>query len=253
VGTMRTAATARRRGRKRGSHRAASPRADGAGRGAAPSPFARLFASETLVSVLKLFLLNPERSYYQAQVATIAGARLYAAQRELARLERAGLVVREPSGNRVYYRANRRHPAFEDLKRAFLRTVLLGDSLRAALAPLAGKVQAAFVYGSYARGEEREHSDVDLFIVGELTASEEAEALGEAEEAVGRELNAVIFPPEEFREKAQAGHYFIADVLGNPKLFVIGDEDELAGLAGREAAAGSQGHSTRTGRSAEDR
>jgi predicted nucleotidyltransferase len=225
---MRTAATARRRGRKRGNHRAASPRGE---RGGALSPFARLFASETLVSVLKLFLLNPERSYYQAQVAAITGARLYPVQRELARLERAGLVVREPSGNRVYYRANRHHPAFEDLKRAFLKTVLLGDALRAALAPLAGKVQVAFIYGSYARGEEREHSDVDLFIVGDVTDDELSHVLWEAQTELGRELNDVVFPVAEFREKAQAGHYFIADVLENPKLFLVGDEDELARLA----------------------
>jgi predicted nucleotidyltransferase len=208
---------------------------------AATSPFARLFASETLVSVLKLFLMNAERAYYQAQVARITGARLYVVQRELARLERAGLVLREASGNRIYYRANRQHPALEDLKRAFLKTVLLGDSLRAALAPLAGKVRAAFIYGSYARGEEREHSDVDLFIVGDLTVSEEVEVLGEAGRAIGRELNTAIFPPEEFQDKAQSGHYFIEDVLRNPKIFIIGDENELAAAAGGGASPSPAG------------
>jgi predicted nucleotidyltransferase len=191
---------------------------------------------------LRFFLLHADRDFYQAQLVALSGGRLYLAQRELARLERAGLILREQKGNRVYYRANLRHPAFEDLKRAFLKTVALGDSLRSALAPLSDRVRVAFIYGSFATGEERPESDVDLFIVGELTAEEETDVLGEASKKLGRELNTAVFPPEEFRKKARAGHYFVEDVLRNPKVFVIGDEDELAGLAGRESAALPQAH-----------
>ncbi len=200
------------------------------------SPFAHLFASETLVALLKLFLLNQEQSYYQSQLVSLTGGRLYLVQRELARLERAGLVVKDPSGNRVYYRLNRNHPVVEDLKRVFLKTVALGDMLRTALAPLADRVKVAFIYGSYARGEEREHSDVDLFIIGDLKGREAADAFAPVGRELGRELNRAIFPVDEFREKAQSGHYFIEDVLCNPKLFLIGGESELRELADRQAA-----------------
>ena len=80
-----------------------------------------LFASGTLARLLTTFLTRPETALYQKELADGAGTGLYAVQRELARLERAGLVVRTPRGNRVYYRANRTHPAFEDLKRVIFK------------------------------------------------------------------------------------------------------------------------------------
>jgi hypothetical protein len=104
-----------------------------------------LFASRTLVALLTRFLMRPDERLYQQELAEAVGARLYLVQRELARLERVGLLTKTPRGNRVYYQANRSHPAFEDLKRVFLKTIALGDALRAALAPLADRVRVALV------------------------------------------------------------------------------------------------------------
>jgi predicted nucleotidyltransferase len=161
-----------------------------------------------------------------------AGTGLYAVQRELVRLEKAGLVIRTPRGNRVYYRANRSHPAFEDLKRVILKTIGLGDALRAALAPLADRVRVAFIYGSLARGEETAGSDIDLLLVGDLTLREASAVLGPAGRDLGREFNATVYPPEEFRTKAREGHHFISAVLKGEKIYLIGDEIALKGLAG---------------------
>lgn len=196
------------------------------------SPFSRLFSSDTLVALLKIFLLRPEEAFYQRELADATRARLYLVQRELARLERAGLVLKMPSGNRVYYRANRSHPALEDLKRAFLKTVALGDALRVALAPVADQVRVAFIYGSYASGQETAGSDIDLLLVGNLSAREAAAVLGPSGRELGREFNPTIYPPEEFRNKARAGHHFVKEVLKNPKVFLIGDDDALARLVG---------------------
>jgi len=191
-----------------------------------------LFASRTLVVLLTRFLMRPDESFYQQELAKAVGARLYLVQRELARLERASLITKTPRGNRVYYRANRNHPAFEDLKRAFLKTVALGDALRAALAPLADRVRVAFVYGSYAAGQETVGSDVDLFMVGDLSSREAASVLGPVGRELARELNTAVYSLAEFARKAQAGHHFIKEVLGGPKVFVVGDEDELGELVG---------------------
>lgn len=194
------------------------------------SAFSQLFSSGTLVALLKVLLLRPEEAFYQRELADATGGRLYLVQRELARLERAGLVLKTQRGNRAYYAANRGHPAFEDLKRVFLKTVALGDALRAALAPLADRAHVAFVYGSYASGRENAESDIDLLLVGTLSAREAATVLGPLGRDLGREFNPAIYPPEEFRKKAHAGHHFVNEVLRGPKVFLIGDEDALAGL-----------------------
>lgn len=189
-----------------------------------------LFASGTLARLLTTFLTRPEAALYQKELADGAGTGLYAVQRELARLERAGLVVRTPRGNRVYYRANRSHPAFEDLKRVILKTMGLGDALRAALTPLADRVRVAFIYGSLARGDETAGSDIDLLLVGDLTLREASAILGPVGRDLGREFNATVYPPEEFRTKAREGHHFISEVLRGKKIFLIGDKVDLKGL-----------------------
>jgi predicted nucleotidyltransferase len=191
-----------------------------------------LFASGTLARLLTTFLNRPEATFYQRELAERAGTGLYAVQRELARLENAGLVVRAPRGNRVYYRANRSHPAFEDLKRVILKTLGLGEALHAALAPLADRVRVAFIYGSLARGEEAPGSDIDLLLVGELTLRQAAAVLGPVGRNLGREFNATVYPPEEFRTKAKENHRFIVEVLRGRKIFLIGNELDLKRIAG---------------------
>lgn len=190
-----------------------------------------LFASRTLARLLTTFLTHSDTAFYQKELADAAGTGLYAVQRALARLEKAGLVVKTPRGNRVYYRANRSHPAFTDLKRVVLKTIGLGDALRAALAPLAKRVRVAFIYGSFARGEDTAGSDIDLLLVGDLTPREASAILGSATRELGREFNPTIYPPEEFRGKVRAGHHFIMELLKGDKIYLIGDENDLARLA----------------------
>ncbi|MDH7498988.1 MAG: nucleotidyltransferase domain-containing protein [candidate division NC10 bacterium] len=194
------------------------------------SGWGQLFASETLVALLKKFLLQPEASFYQRELADAVGTRLYTVQRELARLERSGLIIKEARGNRAYYRANRAHPAFEDLRRVVIKTVGLVETLRAALAPLRGRLRMAFLYGSFASGQEQAGSDIDLFLVGDLSLWEVAAALAPVARELGREMNPTIYPPEELRRKFQEGHHFIREVRKGPKLFLIGSEDDLAAL-----------------------
>jgi len=194
--------------------------------------WASLFASRTLARLLALFLTHAEKDFYQKELADATGAGLYTVQRELARLEKTGLVTRMPRGNRVYYRANREHPVFEDLKRVVLKTMGLGEALRAALTSLAGRVQVAFIYGSFARGEEAAASDVDVLLVGDLSLREAATVLGPAGRELGREFNPAVYPPDEFRAKAAEGHHFITEVLKGAKIYLVGDERELKRIVG---------------------
>jgi len=181
-----------------------------------------LFASPTMARLLTLFLTRAEQDYYQKELA----------RRELARLERTGLVTRMPRGNRVYYRANRKHPVFEDLKRVILKTVGLGDALRAALAALTDRVRVAFIYGSFAQGEETAESDIDVLLVGDLSLREASAVLGPVGRKLGREFNPAVYPPEEFQAKAAKGHHFITEVLKGEKIYLVGDEHELRRIVG---------------------
>lgn len=106
------------------------------------------------------------------------------------------------------------------------------DVLRAALTPLGKRIHVAFIYGSIVRGKKTADSDVDLLIVGEVTLFNVVSALASAQETLRREVNPSIYPAEEVREKVDDGDHFFTTVMASPKLFVIGDEDELGRLAG---------------------
>ena len=190
-----------------------------------------LFASATLGELLYLFMLEPEREYYQRELQRLSGAHLRQLQRDLDRLLRSGLVACRTHGNRTYYRAVPAHPAFADLRAAVMKTMGLGNELGAALAGLGDAVTLAFVYGSFARGDEVAQSDVDVLIVGSATRREVAAALADAARSLGRELNPVILTPADLTRRRRAGDHFVTSVLAGPRIWLVGDDASLAALA----------------------
>ena len=144
---------------------------------------------------------------------------------------------REGQGNRVYYQANRRSPLFGELQGIVLKTTGLADVLRGALEPLQEKVRVAFVFGSLASGSATSESDVDLMVIGEAGLRELAPLLPSARATLGREINPVAVKPREWRNRLVHGDHFTETLLREPKVFLMGDEDELDRFGGRGPAA----------------
>ena len=199
--------------------------------------FAALFASPTLVSLLRLFLTRPDSDFYQRELAGLSGSRLVQVQREVLRLEDAGLVARRRHGNRVYYRACSDHPAFADLQAVFAKTVGIAEGLRGALLPLRDQIDLAFVYGSVAGGREQAASDIDVLVVSGHDPRELATILAEAGEQTGREVNLTAYSTTEFRAKLAAGRPFLTGVLDGAKIWLLGNDAELCALLDRGTAA----------------
>lgn len=93
-----------------------------------------LFTSGARVAVLKAFLLDPNREYYQRQIETATGLPIRAIQRELERLTQASLLYRRAEGNRTYYRVDTDYPLFPELRSIVLKTADAFDHLRGVLA-----------------------------------------------------------------------------------------------------------------------
>ena len=185
---------------------------------------------KTRRAVLALLYSHVEEPFYLRQIARAAGVGLGAVQRELKKLSEAGIIRRTVRGRQVYYQANLECPVYSELKSLVVKTVGVGDVLRAALVPLADRINVAFLFGSLVRGGERSSSDVDVMIVGDVTFAEVVSVLGRAQETVRREINPLVYPPEEFHFKLAADHHFLKKTLEGSKFFLIGDEYELAKL-----------------------
>jgi predicted nucleotidyltransferase/predicted transcriptional regulator len=155
--------------------------------------------------VLGLLLLRPEESLHGREVARRTGLPAGTITRELTKLAEAGLLRREKRGNQQVYSANTSGPIFAELASILRKTSGLGDVLSAALAPLAGRVKLAFVFGSVARGEEAARSDVDVLLVGDAGFRDVVEALYPAQTTLGRESIRRSSRINEFAAKARSG------------------------------------------------
>ena len=188
-----------------------------------------LFSSRARVRILALLLLNPETSFYQRQISKLTELPVRAVQREVGRLQTLGLLIRSDDGNQVHYQVNRNFFLFPELKSIFLKTLGLSALTQNRLRS-AGSIDLAFIYGSYAADQETAVSDIDVLVIGGLPSRALHAALQEAEQLTHREINYVLFSPEEFRSRVLANDGFLSNVLASPKLFLIGDEDALRAL-----------------------
>ena len=102
--------------------------------------------------VLGLLLLRPDDGLHVREISRLTGVPAGSLHRELRTLTEAGLLLREPAGNQVRYRANRAAPLYPELAEIFRKTTGLADVLHDALAPLGKKIQLAFVFGSLSQG-----------------------------------------------------------------------------------------------------
>ncbi|MFZ5952376.1 MAG: nucleotidyltransferase domain-containing protein [Candidatus Rifleibacteriota bacterium] len=150
-------------------------------------------------------------------------------RQEAEKLERLSLVLKRKDGNRVYYKANKRHPLYDLINKMVLRTFGVIGVLEKELARF--DLEFAFIFGSVASGTDRLESDIDLFLIGNTSLRSVSSTVSQISLEIGREINFHVMKPEEFRRRKLEGEHFVARVLEMPILMVIGKENELRKMA----------------------
>jgi predicted nucleotidyltransferase len=194
-----------------------------------------LLGSKLRAKVLGWLFTHPDERYFVRQLTALVAEDSTNVSRELARLEKTGILVSTTEGKQKYYQANQKSPLFNELHGLIVKTVGVADLLRSALAPSIGQIKVAFIFGSIASGDERRTSDIDVMIIGRISFEGVVSLLSPAEEKLGREVNPVVYPIAEFKKKVKEDHHFVKTVLEGNKIFLIGDESELAKLVGKRA------------------
>ena len=201
---------------------------------------ADLIFGRTRGAILALLYGRADQTFYTRQIAREVAASVGAVQRELENLTKVGLVVRTTLGSQVFYQANRDAPIFSEMHSLVSKTVGIFSTLRSALRPLSNQIAVAFVYGSVARQAETAKSDIDLMVVGKASIDDVISHLASVEKNTARQINPTVYSVSEFKAKIAGGNHFLRTVLKNPKVFVVGDEDELGKVGGvRLAEAGT--------------
>lgn len=185
--------------------------------------------SGTQRRVLACLFGTPGRSFTVSELIHATRSGSGAVQREVARLAGSGLLTITQVGNQKHYRSNQDCPIHDELTAIVRKTFGLAAPLQEALAPLASRIDAAFVYGSVAKGADTANSDIDLMVIAdELDYAALYGALVTAETALGRPVSPSLMTPKEWRRKRRNADSFTARIADQPKLFVIGSEDELS-------------------------
>jgi len=176
--------------------------------------------------LLALFFTNPSQKYYLRELQRILGYSAGSIRRELLRFQKDSLFNTEKVGNLLYYSLNINHPLHEELKSIVSKTVGIEGSLRKILSSIK-EIKISFIYGSFASKTHKSASDIDLMIIGNPDISSLNEKIAKLEKKLKREINTTLYSSEEYKSKKKAKSGFILDLIKNPKIILIGDEDAL--------------------------
>lgn len=195
----------------------------------APSGVADALFTRTQQSVLGLLFGQPDRTFFSSEIIRNIGAGTGAVHRELAKLEKAGLIDSRRIGNQKHFQANRANPIFTELQGIVTKTFGLVFPLRAALSPLAAHIVAAFVFGSVAKGTDHAKSDLDLMVISnDLEYADLFAALQPLEARIGRPINPSVLSLDDWKKKRRTKG-FAARIGEQPRLFVMGSADVIDG------------------------
>jgi len=176
--------------------------------------------------LLTLFFTNPSKKYYLRELERMLGYSAGSIRRELLRFQKDDLFNIQRVGNLLYYCLNTNHPLFKELKSIVSKTVGIEGSLKKTLSSIK-KIKIAFIYGSFATSRERATSDIDLMIIGDPDTSSLNEKIAELEKRLKREINPTVYSLKEYKAKKKAKSGFVLELLKNPKIMLIGKEDDL--------------------------
>jgi predicted nucleotidyltransferase len=181
-----------------------------------------LISSKTRIALLRVLVLNPEGSLHMNELIRRTGFSPRGVEKELKNLLAAGILKKEVTGNLHRYRLDPECPIAPEIKALMVKTVGIGDLIKQALKPLEKKIDMAFVYGSFASGDFGNESDVDLFIVGEVSGIQLAKILGPVQNRIGRSINVSQFNSVEYKKRKAQQDHFVARVLEGPRIPLIG-------------------------------
>ena len=188
-----------------------------------------LIGSKGKVALLSALLDGKQRRVHIRELARESGLSAPSLMREAKSLVKIGLLREERDGNRVDYLANVDSLLYAALSELVAKTVGPENALKESFADSDNDV--VFIYGSRAKGEERADSDYDVFVIGREGLRKTAARAGEVANRIGIEVNPYVISAAEFKRRISAGDHFLGEVMASPKIFLKGDEDELARLA----------------------
>ena len=185
-----------------------------------------LFVSRVRVKILQLFLNAPQESLFHVrEIVRRVAEEINAVRRELARMEKFGMVTSEWRANRRLYRFRKDYLYYKELLSLVVKSFGLGGSIVKNKAKL-GKIRFAFLSTRFLKGLLSSDS-VDLLVVGSIVLPELQSIIADEQAKRDLEINYSFMDEDEFKFRVRRRDPFILHVLVQPRVMLIGDEDDL--------------------------
>lgn len=186
-----------------------------------------IITSKVRVEIIDLFFSNLTEMYHVRGIVREVKEEINAVRRELERLEKVGLLKKEPRGNRVYYFVRRDYPLFGDLLEITAKTTGLGKTFIENKNKI-GKLSFVMFSGKFVRIKPRKTEDeVDILVVGEVVMPELAAIIRAQESKMNREINYTVMSREELDFRKKRRDPFLQSIFMGSRVMIIGDEEEL--------------------------
>ena len=190
----------------------------------------KLFGSVARVKVLRLFLFNPESIFDKREICRRSKLQPHTVAREVALLERIGLIKRRSFFKEVVQKRPRRKKTVkkrvqgfmlndmflyrEPLQLFLLKTATLENDYILRKLRSAGKLKVVIVSGVFIQNWE---SRVDLLVVGDSLKKSKLEgAIRDIEAEIGMELRYTIFSTKDFKYRLSIRDRLMRDILDYP-------------------------------------
>lgn len=188
-----------------------------------------LLISKVRVRIIKLFLTNPDAQLHVREIARRVGAEINAVRRELSRLRRINFLKRTPRGNRVFYSIRPDFVFLDELLGMVAKETGIGRAILERREEL-GKINFALLSKPFVKGRVSKPSEVDLLIVGKISLPLMTKLIENEQQRLGHEVNFTILTPEEFDFRKRRKDPFIIDVLSQPRVVLLGNEEKYCRL-----------------------
>lgn len=185
-----------------------------------------IITSKSRIKLLSVFLSYPSDMFHVRELVRRTGDEINAVRRELAHLEKNGILAKEPRANRVYYYLSKNYEFYYDLLRIGSKTIGLGEKLLSNKVKL-GKVKYTMFSGRFARRLPKGPEDVDLLVVGTIVLPELALLVRDEEKRLDSEINYTVMTEEEFEFRKKKRDPFILSILNGSRVMIIGDEESM--------------------------
>ncbi|OGC70214.1 hypothetical protein A2415_00900 [candidate division WWE3 bacterium RIFOXYC1_FULL_39_7] len=185
-----------------------------------------LLVSEVRLKILKLLILNPEKSFHVRAIVRAVGAEINAVRRELQNLLEISLLRKRQSSNRIYYSVDTSHIFYSDLLSLLSKEDGIGEQIIKNTKNL-GELEYAVLAKAFLRGRASSPLDVDLFLVGNIKMEVLEGIIRDFQQTTGREINYSVMTEDEFRHRKRSNDQFVMRFLTQSRAMLVGDEEKF--------------------------